>query len=178
MASRLLRWFQAAPTVLKQAAAAFLVRQIYGTMPRFFAVLAVLLVTLLGSLALFIGFFRWFQAQLATAWDYWATVLPSAWLMPLVFWSIAGPLALRLVWVVSFRIAEATENVPPMDAPQIRLLLESRLKDARFIARFDIWEQALIVAAFDPQNISQAHSLRLNAVLKDDAPIGTRSTRL
>ena len=128
-------------------------------------------------LGLIIGFFHWFPGQLSQAWDYWATVLPTAWLMPLVFWSVAGPLALRLLWVVSSRVAEATEGVPIPEQPEVRRLLASRLPVVRPIARFHAWERALIEAAFEPGNLSQARSARLEASLTPAAP-ASRSQRL
>lgn len=165
MASRLIRWFQAAPVVLKQGAAAFLVRQLYGQLWRLLVVIAVLTLGMLASLVLLFESFRGFYALQEQAWDYWASVLPYRWIMPMVFWSVAGPLAIRLVWSVSQKVAEATERVPPPELPDLRRLLAFRMPVTRPIATFHAWERALIEAAFDPESISQARSMRLEAAL-------------
>lgn len=165
MASRLIRWFQAAPVVFKQGAAAFLVRQLYGQLWRLLAVIAVLTLGMLASLVLLFESLRGFHVLQEQAWDYWATVLPYRWIMPLVFWSVAGPLAIRMVWSVSQKVAEATERVPPPELPDLRRLLASRMPVTRPIATFHAWERALIETAFAPKSISQARSMRLEAAL-------------
>lgn len=177
MASRLIRWFQAAPVVLRQGAAAFLVRQLYGQMWRLLAVVAVLALGMLASLVLLFESFQGFHALQEQAWDYWATVLPYRWIMPLVFWSVAGPLAIRTVWLVSQKVAEATERVPRLEIPALGKLLTSRMPVTRPIATFHAWERALIEAAFDPESLSQARSMRLEAALPAVATV-QRTPRL
>ena len=170
-------WFKAAPIVLKQALAAFLVRQLYGPIWRLLVVIAVLTLGMLASLALLLESFRGFHILQEQAWDYWATVLPYRWLMPLVFWSVAGPLAIRMVWVVSQEVAELTESVPISEIHEVHQLLASRLPVIRPIARFHAWERALIEAAFEPGSLSQARSARLEASLPPADP-ASRAQRL